>query len=95
MENIGALAILLAFCLAIYAVTGSVTGKLKRNPFLVVSAERAIYGVWFLVTLASAILLHRIAFWQILSSPSSKARGRSPSPPELWAPCGRSCPARA
>src|SRR5260370_20468207 len=56
MENIGPLAILLAFCLAIYAVIGSVTGKLKRNPFLVVSAERAIYGVWFLVTLASAIL---------------------------------------
>src|SRR6266850_2209068 len=60
MENIGALAILLAFCLAIYAVIGSVTGKLKRNPFLVVSAERAIYGVWFLVTLASAILVYAL-----------------------------------
>src|SRR6476646_1407429 len=60
MENIGALAILLAFCLAIYAVIGSVTGKLKRNPFLVVSAERAIYGVWFLVTLASGILVYAL-----------------------------------
>jgi cytochrome c-type biogenesis protein CcmF len=60
MENIGALAILLAFCLAIYAVIGSVTGKLKRNPFLIVSAERAIYGVWFLVTLASAILVYAL-----------------------------------
>src|SRR3989440_1497552 len=60
MENIGALAILLAFCLAIYAVTGSVTGKLKRNPFLIVSAERAIYGVWFLVTLASAVLVYAL-----------------------------------
>ncbi|HKW96185.1 MAG TPA: heme lyase CcmF/NrfE family subunit [Bryobacteraceae bacterium] len=57
MENIGALAILLAFCLAIYSVVGSVTGKLKRNPFLIVSAERAVYAVWFLVTLASGILV--------------------------------------
>ena len=60
MENIGALAILLAFCLAIYAVVGSVTGKLKRNPFLIVSAERAVYGVWFLVSLASAVLLYAL-----------------------------------
>jgi cytochrome c-type biogenesis protein CcmF len=57
MENIGALAILLAFCLAIYAVIGSVTGKLRRNPFLIVSAERAVYGVWFLVTLAAGVLV--------------------------------------
>src|SRR5690348_7334046 len=57
MENIGALAVLLAFCLAIYAIIGSITGKLKRNPFLIVSGERAVYGVWFLVTLASAILV--------------------------------------
>jgi len=60
MENIGALAILLAFCLAIYAVAGSVTGKLRRNPFLIVSAERAVYAVWFLVTLASGTLVHAI-----------------------------------
>ncbi len=60
MENIGALAILLAFCLAIYAVAGSVTGKLKRNPFLIVSAERAVYGVWFLVTLASGVLVYAL-----------------------------------
>jgi cytochrome c-type biogenesis protein CcmF len=60
MENIGALALLLAFAAAIYAVIGSVTGKLKRNPFLIVSAERAVYGVWFLVTLASAILVHAL-----------------------------------
>jgi cytochrome c-type biogenesis protein CcmF len=60
MENIGALAILLAFCLAIYAVVGSVTGKLRRNPFLIVSAERAVYAVWFLVTLASGTLVHAI-----------------------------------
>src|SRR6266446_2929641 len=60
MENIGALALLLAFCLAIYGIIGTVTGKLKRNPFLIVSAERAIYGVWFLVTLASAILVYAL-----------------------------------
>src|SRR5258707_5820541 len=60
MENIGALALLLAFCLAIYGIIGSVTGKLKRNPFLIVSAERAVYGVWFLVTLASPILVYAL-----------------------------------
>ncbi|MCU1276187.1 MAG: cytochrome c assembly protein [Bryobacterales bacterium] len=57
LENIGALAVLLAFCLAIYAMFGSVTGKLRRNPFLIVSAERAVYAVWSLITLASAILV--------------------------------------
>jgi cytochrome c-type biogenesis protein CcmF len=57
MENIGALAVLLAFCVAIYAALGSVTGKLRRNPFLIVSAERAVYGVWILVTLAAAVLV--------------------------------------
>ncbi len=57
MENVGALAILLAFCLAIYAAAGSITGKLKGNPFLIVSAERAVYGAWFLITLASAVLV--------------------------------------
>ena len=29
MENIGALAVLLAFCVAIYAIVGSVVGKLN------------------------------------------------------------------
>src|SRR6202142_2878223 len=60
MENIGALAILLAFCLAIYAIIGSVTGKLRRNPFLIVSAERAVYAVWFLVTLAAGVLVNAL-----------------------------------
>ena len=57
MENIGALAVLLAFCVAIYSVIGSITGKLRRNPFLIVSAERAVYGVWFLITLSAAVLV--------------------------------------
>ena len=60
MENIGALAILLAFCLAIYAVIGSVVGKLKKKPFLVVSAERAVYSIWFLLSLASGILIYSL-----------------------------------
>ena len=35
MENVGALAVLLAFCIAIYAIVASVVGKLKSRPFLV------------------------------------------------------------
>ena len=60
MENIGALAILLAFCFSIYAVIGSVVGKLKRRPFLVVSAERAVYSIWGLLSLASGILVYSL-----------------------------------
>src|SRR5882757_2938202 len=58
MENIGALAILLAFCLAAYAVIGSVIGKFKKSPFLIVSAERAVYSVWILLSLASGLLIY-------------------------------------
>src|SRR5688572_4182221 len=60
MENIGALALILAFCLAVYAVFGSLAGKWKKRQFLVVSAERAVYAVWGLQTLASAILVHAL-----------------------------------
>jgi cytochrome c-type biogenesis protein CcmF len=60
MENIGALAILLAFCFAIYAVIGSVIGKLKKSPFLVVSAERAVYSTWILLTIASGLLIYAL-----------------------------------
>src|SRR3984893_16326109 len=60
MENLGSLAILLAFCLAVYAIIGSVVGRLKRNPFLILSAERAVYSVWFLVTVASGILVYAL-----------------------------------
>jgi cytochrome c-type biogenesis protein CcmF len=60
MENLGSLAVLLAFCLAVYAVIGSVVGRIKRNPFLVVSAERAVYSVWFLVTVASGVLIYAL-----------------------------------
>ncbi|HEV3334166.1 MAG TPA: heme lyase CcmF/NrfE family subunit [Bryobacteraceae bacterium] len=60
MENLGSLAILLAFCAAIYAAVASVVGKLKHKPFLVVSGERAVYSIWVLITLASGILVYAI-----------------------------------
>jgi cytochrome c-type biogenesis protein CcmF len=60
MENLGSLAVLLAFCLAVYAVIGSVVGRLKRNPFLILSAERAVYSVWFLITVASGVLVYAL-----------------------------------
>jgi cytochrome c-type biogenesis protein CcmF len=58
MENLGSLAILLAFCAAIYAAAASVIGRLKHKPYLVVSGERAVYAIWVLITLASAILVY-------------------------------------
>src|SRR5260370_9753466 len=60
MENIGALSILLAFCFAVYAVIGSVAGNVKKNAFLVVRAERAVYSVWILLTIASGLLVYSL-----------------------------------
>jgi cytochrome c-type biogenesis protein CcmF len=60
MENIGALSILLAFCFTVYAVVASVVGRLKKNSFLIVSAERAVYSVWFLVTVAAGLLIYSL-----------------------------------
>jgi cytochrome c-type biogenesis protein CcmF len=60
MENLGSLAILLAFAAAIYAATASVVGRLKGKPFLVVSARRAVYAVWALITLAAGILVYAL-----------------------------------
>ena len=57
MENIGALSVLLAFCLTVFAVIAAVAGKYARRPFLIVSAERAVYATWALLTLASAVLV--------------------------------------
>ena len=57
MENIGALSILIAFCLAVFAVVAAVVGKYSRRPFLVISAERAVYAIWLLLTVASSILV--------------------------------------
>ena len=60
MENIGALAILLAFCFAVYALLGSLAGKWANRPFLTLSAQRAVYSVWALLTTAAAILVYSI-----------------------------------
>src|SRR5205085_11906397 len=60
MENLGALAIMLAFCVALYATAASVIGRLKNKPFLIVSGERAVYATWGLMTLAAAILVSKL-----------------------------------
>ncbi len=57
MENIGALSVLIAFCLAVFAVVAAVAGKYGRRPFLVVSAERAVYAIWLLLTIAAGVLV--------------------------------------
>jgi cytochrome c-type biogenesis protein CcmF len=60
MENLGALAILLAFCFSIYSIISSLTGKWKSKPFLTLSGERAVYSVFFLLTAASGMLLYAL-----------------------------------
>src|SRR3984957_19723772 len=60
MENIGAVSVLLAFCFAIYSIIASVTGKLTKRPFLTLSAERAVYSIWVLVTIAAGILIYSL-----------------------------------
>jgi cytochrome c-type biogenesis protein CcmF len=60
MENLGSLAILLAFCVSLYAVFASVIGRIKNKPFLLVSGQRAVYSVFVLVTLASGILVYAL-----------------------------------
>jgi cytochrome c-type biogenesis protein CcmF len=57
MENLGSLAILLAFCLSIFAVAASAVGGWKRNAFLIASGERAVYAICALVTVASAVIV--------------------------------------
>ena len=60
MENLGYLATLIAFLLSIYALVAAVTGKMRDKPFLEISAQRAVIGVWALVTFASLGLLYAI-----------------------------------
>jgi cytochrome c-type biogenesis protein CcmF len=60
MENIGALALLLAFCISLYAIVSSVAGRLKNKPFLTLSGERAVLAVWVLVTAAAGILVYSL-----------------------------------
>ena len=60
MENLGYLAVLLAFLLSAYATVAALGGKLRQNPFLEVSAQRAVLAAWLMTTTASGILLHAI-----------------------------------
>ncbi len=60
MENIGSLAILLAFCFAVYSVVASLAGKWGKRPFLILSAERAVYCIWALLTTAAGILIYSL-----------------------------------
>ena len=60
MENLGSLAILLAFCVALYAVAACVIGRLKHKPMLLVSGQRAVYSIWLLMTIASGILVYAL-----------------------------------
>ena len=60
MENIGALAIMLAFCLAIYSVAASLVGAWKKKPFLIASGERAVIAVFGLIVIATGILIYAL-----------------------------------
>jgi len=60
MENLGSLAILMAFCVAMYATLASAAGRVKRKPFLIVSGERAVYCIWALLTLAGGVLVYAL-----------------------------------
>jgi cytochrome c-type biogenesis protein CcmF len=60
MENVGALALLLAFCISLYAIVASVAGRLKRKPFLILSGERAVLAVWVLISTAAGILIYSL-----------------------------------
>ena len=60
MENVASLAVLLAFCAAIYALLASVVGRIQRKPFLIVSGERAVYSVWALLTIGSGVLVYAL-----------------------------------
>ena len=60
MENVGALALLLAFCISFYAIVASVVGRLRNRPFLTLSGERAVLGVWALISTAAGILIYSL-----------------------------------
>jgi cytochrome c-type biogenesis protein CcmF len=60
MENLGALSVLLAFCISVFAVFAALAGKYGRRPFLIVAAERAVYSVWILLTIASGLLVYSL-----------------------------------
>src|SRR5215468_1100522 len=58
MENLGAISILLALCLSAYAIIASIASRLKQKPLLALSAERAVYAIWLLLTAAAGMLVY-------------------------------------
>jgi cytochrome c-type biogenesis protein CcmF len=58
MENVGALALLLAFSVAIFAFFSSIVGAWRKNLFLIAAGQRAVYLVWLLISTASGLLLY-------------------------------------
>jgi cytochrome c-type biogenesis protein CcmF len=60
MENVGALALLLAFCISLYAIVASVVGRVRNRPFLTLSGERAVLAVWALISTAAGILIYSL-----------------------------------
>src|SRR5262245_57596503 len=60
MENIGSLAILLAFCFAIYSVFAARIGKWAKRPSLFLSAERSVYSIGALLTVAAGLLVYSL-----------------------------------
>jgi cytochrome c-type biogenesis protein CcmF len=72
MENLGSLSLLLAFCLAIYAIPASLTGLYRNNRFLLVSGQRAVYGVFLMELLAVGVLVNALMtsdfrYWYVAS----------------------------
>jgi cytochrome c-type biogenesis protein CcmF len=60
VENLGSLALILAFCFSIYACLGSAIGGWRNRPFLVESSLRAVYAVWALLAFSSALLVYSL-----------------------------------
>src|SRR5262245_13938211 len=58
MENTGYVCLLLALCLCVYAAGAAAAGAARRKRLLALSAERAVYGIWLCLTIASGILVY-------------------------------------
>jgi cytochrome c-type biogenesis protein CcmF len=58
MENLGSLAVILAFSLGVYALVSSIVGGWKKKLFLVLSAERAVYSIFVLLTVAAGVVVY-------------------------------------
>ena len=60
MENLGALALLFALCLSVYTVIAALLGQWKNKPYLALSAERGVIGIWVLVATAAGALVYSL-----------------------------------